>query len=556
VTARIWVIAVLAICAIAASVLYASETQRNAAQENFSEAETANDLLVDMFEQDHRVSDFFAGRRNGFAPGFFLEQRSLTRDFATAGELSSDDERELTALSNQHLAFARWHRVARREVAAARRDPNAASHPHLAQMDRLLDRFVDANTLYRARLATVRQREEHQAALVPVYLVIGLSLLFGAIAFALMRRQRRIEEERRRVESDRSAAEASFIHSQRRFGEAMQVAQDQSEAHELLTHHLEDRIPDSSAIVLNRNNSANRLEPSPKLSDDSPLLEPLAHAEPRSCLAVRLSRRYERGGDQAEIMACELCGSLSSCSSCQPLLVGGEVIGSVLVSHQSPLKPDQRRQIDESVTQAAPVLANLRTLAIAETQAVTDALTGLPNKRSFDDNFKRMLAQAGRSLTPLSVALLDLDHFKKINDTFGHERGDEVLAAFGVLMRAQLRAGDFPARTGGEEFVAVLPETDRSGALKVAEGLRRALHGMKVGNLKRPVTVSIGVSTYPEDATDPDHLLRTADRALYAAKQAGRDRVETVSGNGRPNGASDEPAREVPGRAEQGVGRL
>jgi hypothetical protein len=79
---------------------------------------------------------------------------------------------------------------------------------------------------------------------------------------------------------------------------------------------------------------------------------------------------------------------------------------------------------------------------------------------------------------------------------------------------------------------------------------------MKVGNLKRPVTASIGVSTYPDDATDPDHLLRTADRALYAAKQAGRDRVETVSGNGRSNGASDEPAADGTGRAEQGVGRL
>jgi diguanylate cyclase (GGDEF)-like protein len=552
VSVRIWAIALLAICAIAASVLYASETQRTAAQENFNEAETANDLLVDMFEQDHRVSDFLAGRREGFATAFFLERRSLTNDFGVARELSADDEQELAALDRQQAASGRWHRLANEAVGEARSDPAAASVLHLGLMDQLLDRFVRANAVYRERLAEVRQTEQHTAALVPVYLVIVLSLVFGAIAFAIMRRQRRIEDERRREDAERNAAEISIVESQRRFGEAMQVAQDQSEAHELLKLQLEGQIPESSAIVLNRNNSANRLEPSPSLPEGHPLAKPLAHAVPRTCLAVRLSRHYERGGqEEAEIMPCELCGALPSASTCQPLLVGGEVIGSVLVAHRRPLESGQRRQIDESVTQAAPVLANLRTLAIAETQAVTDALTGLPNKRAFDDNFKRMLAQAGRSVTPLSVVLLDLDHFKKINDTFGHERGDEVLAAFGVLLRAQLRAGDFPARTGGEEFVALLPETDRSGAMRVAEGLRRATHAMKVGEMKRPVTASLGVSTYPDDSVDPEQLMRIADRALYAAKQAGRDRVETVSGDALSNGSAGGDGAEERGRAER-----
>jgi len=299
-------------------------------------------------------------------------------------------------------------------------------------------------------------------------------------------------------------------------------------------------------IVLNRNNSADRLEPSEPLAEDHPLAKPLEHAEPRSCLAVRLSRSYGRGDGQAEILPCELCGSLSSCSTCQPLLVGGEVIGSVLVAHDNELQPDERRQFDASVTQAAPVLANLRNLAIAQTRASTDALTGLPNKRALDDTFKRMLALAGRNLSSLSVMLLDLDHFKNVNDTFGHERGDEVLAAIGALLRGQLRAGDFPARLGGEEFIALLPDTDRSGAMKLAEGLRRAIHSLKIGGLERPVTASIGVSTYPDDSTEPEHLLRTADRALYAAKQKGRDRVETVSKAAQTNGSSRDPGAEGP----------
>ncbi len=227
------------------------------------------------------------------------------------------------------------------------------------------------------------------------------------------------------------------------------------------------------------------------------------------------------------------------------------MIGSVLLAHEQALDPSQERQFDESVTQAAPVLANLRNLAIAETRAATDSLTGLPNQRALDDAFKRLLALAGRNLAPLSVVMLDIDRFKQINDNFGHERGDEVLAAFGVLLRAQLRAGDFPARLGGDEFLAVLPNTDRSGAMKLAEGLRRAVHGMKIGGLEHPLTVSLGVSTYPDDSTDPDHLLRTADRALYAAKQAGRDRVETISGSER----ADSPDAEAGNGGPQRFGR-
>ena len=544
-TVRIWLIALLSICAIAAAVLVASETQRTAAQENFEEAETANDLHADILEQSQRVSDFIDGRHEDFVANFRFEARSLHSDFREARELSGDDPVELSQLDRQESSSNQWHALARRDVSRARRGLRLLG-VHLDQRNQLLESFVTANTEYRHRLAANRQDELHEAALVPVRLVIGLGLLFAAIAFLIFRRQRRTAQVREEEQARRAAAEAEFVDSQARFGEALQVAQDQPEAHMLLKRHLEKRIPGSSAVVLNRNNSANRLEPSEQLPENHPLSRPLAHAVPRSCLAVRLSRHYERGGSESEILPCELCGELTSCSTCQPLLVGGEVIGSVLVERRGPLDKQERRQFDESVTKAAPVLANLRNLSIAQAQAVTDSLTGLPNKRAFDDAFKRMLAQAGRNASPLSVLLLDLDRFKEVNDAYGHERGDEVLAALGAMLKAQLRAGDFPARYGGEEFIVLLPDTDRAGALKIADELRRSLHALKISELTRPVTASFGVSAFPDDSTDPDHLIRTADRALYAAKQAGRDRVETVSKgdrNGDSRGGRGEPAR-------------
>jgi diguanylate cyclase (GGDEF)-like protein len=193
------------------------------------------------------------------------------------------------------------------------------------------------------------------------------------------------------------------------------------------------------------------------------------------------------------------------------------------------------------------VLANLRNLAFAETRALTDALTGLANKRSIEDTLKRMSAQAGRSLSPLAAVMLDLDHFKQINDLFGHDRGDDVLAAVGLTITQVLRDSDFAGRYGGEEFLVLLPDTNREGALETAERLRAALGAMRVPGEERKVTASLGVAVLPDDAGDSAQLLRHADRALYAAKQAGRNRVETTPGDIPAASAQAAAAQDLPG---------
>jgi diguanylate cyclase (GGDEF)-like protein len=137
-----------------------------------------------------------------------------------------------------------------------------------------------------------------------------------------------------------------------------------------------------------------------------------------------------------------------------------------------------------------------------------------------------MLAQASRTLSPLSAVLLDLDHFKQINDGYGHGAGDDVLAAVGEVLTGSLRASDFAGRHGGEEFLILLPGTDSAGALQAAEKVRVAIEKIAVSQVDRPITASLGVAAYPTDALDSDTLVRMADRALYAAKRAGRNRVE------------------------------
>ncbi|HWI70759.1 MAG TPA: GGDEF domain-containing protein, partial [Baekduia sp.] len=158
-----------------------------------------------------------------------------------------------------------------------------------------------------------------------------------------------------------------------------------------------------------------------------------------------------------------------------------------------------------------------------------DALTGLPNRRAVQDALARMAAQAGRSGQPLAAIALDLDHFKDVNDRFGHDMGDTVLAHVGTLLSASVRVADVVGRIGGEEFVVLAPDTGVAGALTLAESLRAALAGERVPGLDRDVTGSFGVAVLPDHAGTAGVLLRLADRALYAAKAAGRDRVELVA---------------------------
>jgi diguanylate cyclase (GGDEF)-like protein len=154
---------------------------------------------------------------------------------------------------------------------------------------------------------------------------------------------------------------------------------------------------------------------------------------------------------------------------------------------------------------------------------VTDTLTGLPNKRSIEDTLKRMAAQAGRSLNPLAAIMLDLDHFKSVNDVHGHHRGDEVLAAVGTAIMETMRDSDFAGRYGGEEFLILLPDTNRDGALVSATRLLNAVADLQIASQDVKITASLGVALMPDDAGSSEELFRRADRALYAAKRAGRN---------------------------------
>ncbi|HST82154.1 MAG TPA: diguanylate cyclase [Kineosporiaceae bacterium] len=343
-----------------------------------------------------------------------------------------------------------------------------------------------------------------------------------------------VEQRQRLSEHEQSQAE---------FLDTLQIAESEQEAHHIVARHLERAIPGSAVIILRHPDpeavaSVTTEDPD---GDPAPRLVP---ERPPSCLALRSGRTHREGFGDAPLMRCDVCSGGCSGALCEPFVVGGQVIGSMLITYPEQLDTDAAARVRRTVAQAAPMLANLRNLALAEFRASNDSLTGLPNKRTAEDTLKRMVAQANRSIVPLSVIMLDLDFFKQINDHYGHFKGDEVLAAVGTCLRSAMRTADFAGRFGGEEFLVLLPDTTRASAVVVAEKIRQAISMIVVPELKRGVTASLGVAVLPDHAGHPAGLLRAADHALYTAKAAGRDRV-VVAGSAHEDLPERAPASGV-----------
>ncbi|MGB5443837.1 MAG: GGDEF domain-containing protein [Gammaproteobacteria bacterium] len=182
--------------------------------------------------------------------------------------------------------------------------------------------------------------------------------------------------------------------------------------------------------------------------------------------------------------------------------------------------------INLNKTVSSPVLVEMRVIKAAEKMAMLDALTGLYNRRYLDMTLLKEARRALRHDSIFSVVMLDVDNFKAINDSYGHIFGDEVLKRMAAVLTDISREEDIACRYGGEEFVVVLPETGSEGAVRFAERLRDRMR-KEEPFLSKQITVSGGIATFPQNATEPARLLEIADSALYKAKFSGKDRILT-----------------------------
>jgi len=217
-----------------------------------------------------------------------------------------------------------------------------------------------------------------------------------------------------------------------------------------------------------------------------------------------------------------------------PLVLHDRALGTLILGakRRGAFGDQVRPTLEVLASHLAVSLANARMVAKLEQMATTDGLTGLLNKRAMLEAASQKIAAAARFQRSLSLMVVDIDFFKKVNDTYGHDVGDVVIKGLGEILRRQKRATDLVARFGGEEFVVVCEQTDERGALLLAERIREELEKTtfhaEQGALS--VTCSIGVATFPGvDKTDWDALFKLADEALYVSKRSGRNRVTSAS---------------------------
>lgn len=213
-----------------------------------------------------------------------------------------------------------------------------------------------------------------------------------------------------------------------------------------------------------------------------------------------------------------------------PLAIKGETIGVLNVNNKRNEEVFTQRDLDLMTllaSHAAIAIENARLYEELEQLAVTDGLTQLYVRRHFMEELAKELRRARRYHRPLTVVMMDIDHFKRINDTYGHPVGDEVLRELGRRLRQSARQDDVLGRYGGEEFIAALVETNKERGLQAAERLRRSVEeqpfSTRAGALA--VTISLGLASFPEDAEEMEDLIQKADQALYRAKEEGRNRV-------------------------------
>ena len=216
---------------------------------------------------------------------------------------------------------------------------------------------------------------------------------------------------------------------------------------------------------------------------------------------------------------------------CVPLVKQDEAFGLIYVSNKKENVRFAPQDLDLVCILASTVASVVDQMRLFH-QSITDYLTGLYQRRHLEPRLEHEVRRSLRYGTPFSLLAMDADHFKRINDTYGHQAGDQALKAIAHVIRSNVRTHvDLPARMGGEEFAVLLPETDEAGALKLGERIRAQMERTELclGGQKERLTLSLGIATCPANARSVEELLSMADQALYASKQQGRNRVSAYS---------------------------
>jgi diguanylate cyclase (GGDEF)-like protein len=310
-------------------------------------------------------------------------------------------------------------------------------------------------------------------------------------------------------------------------GQLLQTCTNMKEAFSIILGFAPRMFPSLRGAVILLNASRSMLEVVGEWADcqlDATVLEP------NSCWALRTGHSYLVNANEPGVVCAHAIGVKNS-YLCIPIQAHGEALG--IIHFQATENEHRISELEASLAatfaeQTGLAIANIRLREALRTQSIRDSLTGLFNRRYLEETLDREVHRAARTNQSLGVIMVDLDHFKRFNDNFGHDAGDMVLHEIGKFFARHTRADDIACRYGGEELVLILPNADLEATRMRAEQLRADAKDLPLSQRGRPlgaVTLSAGVAAFPLHGSSPRQLMAAADAALYQAKKQGRDRV-------------------------------
>lgn len=411
-------------------------------------------------------------------------------------------------------------------------------------------RFMGAIELYKDISDQTAVFARRFSIVANVIVTIGGVLLFFSILIILRLNNHRLIRVEMANQQERNAlARQQELASQMKvlgdMNEWLQASNSLDELFSMVARFLSHLVPDTAGAIYVYSNSRDVLDGAATWNGASVH----DHIHPQDCWSLRRGRTYFYDGGKLAIECTHATQNGSRAYLCFPILAHGETVG--LIHLRSTIDGEAGRDSLKQTREFAQMCAEHISLAISNVQmrdtlqekANRDPLTGLFNRRHLGEHLRSSLRTADRNGTSLSVIAFDIDHFKRFNDTYGHDAGDLVLTEVARFLReAAVDESEAAARLGGEEFALVLPAIEREDAIKRAETLRVKISEISLsygGSVLPSVTISSGIACYPQDATTAHDLLLLSDAALYQAKSDGRNRVV-----GRPpkkGGVADAP---------------
>lgn len=310
----------------------------------------------------------------------------------------------------------------------------------------------------------------------------------------------------------------------------LQVSNDRNEYYLIIKEYVPRLFLGTSGALFILNNILSTVDAVATWGDDLRSERSFAPAE---CWAFRLGQIHKGNSSNPGLICRHVKESYPGNYLEVPITSSGETTGILFIEN-----PEKDAALDNLQDLACTLadhlslsLSNLKLRETLRSQSIRDPLTGLYNRRYMEESLGRELPRAIRKKTPVGIIMLDIDHFKVFNDTYGHKAGDSVLRELGILFQSHIRSEDIACRFGGEEFILILPESDQEMTVKRAEHIRELVKAMRVEYHQQSlgvITVSLGVAIFPEHSSTAEGILNKADEALYQAKRRGRDRVEVA----------------------------